>query len=165
LTFPQALEFKNAALGLRPRVKLPRLSGYITLPRSNITVIGKPFAELLPPNIRQVPYAARVHHNTHNAGADEFLRWGKYFTWNKDNPRATARASRAVLCAGGVAVVAHRGSPLQHILQLVAETQPTTIVTLAPLEARAHLHGRWEHPRIERTVVGAAPRRTSRTDT
>ena len=40
---------------------------------------------------------------------------------------------RAVLRAGGVAVVAHRGSPLQHIRQLVAETQPTAIVTFAGL--------------------------------
>ncbi len=42
-------------------------------------------------------------------------------------------AWRAVLRAGGVAVVAHRGAPLQQIRHFVAETQATTIVTLAPL--------------------------------
>jgi fatty acid CoA ligase FadD9 len=53
-------------------------------------------------------------------------------------------AWRAVLRAGGVAVVAHRGSPLAQVRQLVMETQSTAILTFAPL-AEESLDERLRH--------------------
>lgn len=93
LSFPVAFEFKNGALGARRRVKVGRLEGHIVLPRANNAAIGGAFAELLPPALKHMDFAARVYAQSHRHEFDSRLRWGGYFTYHPTDPVNTAVAS------------------------------------------------------------------------
>lgn len=92
LRFPASFRFHHAALGVRRRVLIGPLTGFILLPRGDLSRVGDAFGELLPPRLRGVEGLVQLSEG--NAPSySERIRWGGYFTYHRDNPDGTAIAS------------------------------------------------------------------------